>query len=72
VRLNISVTGRLGPQATIQGGVPGRLQWSHVEPQQLPAVFAEIARNIHDAPLFLASGSIEVLVQAQPISQEGM
>lgn len=70
VRLHITVTGRTGPQTRAQGGVPGKLYWSNVEPSQLAEVFAEIARNIHDAPLFQCSGSVEILVQAHAAGQE--
>jgi hypothetical protein len=59
------VTARPGPQSKAQGGTPGRSVWDNVEPRQLEAVFGEIARNIHDAPLLQCSGSIEILVQAQ-------
>ncbi len=70
MRLQVTVTGRAPPHLSTQGGVTGKLSWPHVEPSALPAVFAEIAQNVLDAPLFAAGGCVEVLVQ-QSHPEEG-
>lgn len=69
MNLHVTLTGRIGPQSFAEGGVPSQMHWRNVAPSELAAVLVEIASSIRDAALFKCCGSVEILVQAQAVSE---